>query len=193
MTGRPILTLEGPMTIILTLTPDQIGQSTIDLTAAQLASIHAQENAPAPGPAPGGPLPPLPAPVTGWPVITTEVPWRPGARVFSGSGFGSGKVWRVHVTTPSSIPSGLHFAGAEWIDQGTFRFYAIQRDDGTVLLMKDGARDQAKTITIYLTAGSSNPPANVVHVDPSTGYSLLIWDAQPGQSHTGMFMDLIYQ
>lgn len=183
--------------VTINLTAEQLGNSRITLTDAQLASIHAQESAPAPSPppTPSGSMAPLPSPVAGWPTIVTPMPWIPGKRVFTGPSFGSGKVWRIRFTTPAVIPTGgaaPTLDGAEWQGQQAFRYFAVIRDsDGAVLLMKSGPRG-AVAVHVTLSETVSNEAFNIAQVQPNTAYSLLVWNAQPGQVG-GMFMDLRFQ
>jgi len=105
------------MNITLTLDADQVGQSTITLTAAQLASIAAQESAPQPPQPPTGPVPPYINPQPSLRPAVTPMPWLAGHDIKPGPKLDQTNIWIIPFTV-GAFSSGS-FSMGEWQAQPT--------------------------------------------------------------------------
>src|SRR5690348_345151 len=121
--------------ITLNLTPEQIGLATIVLSTAQLAAIHAQEDAPVvtpPSTVSGGPFVPPPL-IVGRNAIVTRLPWSNGARVTSDGKLADNNYWALHFI-PQAGAMTVRLDGAENGGGTIHRNWVVYRaDTGEVL------------------------------------------------------------
>lgn len=165
--------------ITLNLTPDQVGLATIALSTAQLAAIHAQEDAPVvTPPSTGGVSPFVPPPaVAHRALMKTDVKWQNGPSFYSSAALTDANAWCMGFTPTDDRKGGL--STAEY--QGPFeaRNWALVRNRDGVVIAQGVRPTQTPSIQFN---GTSSPIAPRIPLTVGERYTFTVWNATPAQS-----------
>lgn len=176
--------------IILSLDINQIGNATITLTEAQVASVHQQEANPSP---PSGTVPTVVVPpqVANKRRIVTPMQWANAApRILSGHGLDQTAVWLIPFKT-GAFKTG-RFAGAEWVDQGARRNMVVMRNRDAVAVLS--VIGQSMTSPSFAFQDSPPPPrSGKIQLAHNELYTLAIWNADGETGPHQLFMELYLQ
>ena len=169
------------MNVTLTLDPDQIGQASIVLTDAQLASIAQQEAAQPPTTQPPtGAVPPFvpPPEVASRALMKTEVVWSKGAGSFySPSPLTDANAWCMGFTVGDYSSGSINT-----IEHGgprTLRNWALVHNaDGAIVTQ---SKKPIQTPTIQF-AQHPFPFSGQIKLTVGERYTFTVWNATAGQS-----------
>lgn len=164
------------MNITLALTPDQIGQATIVLSAAQLASIQAQETAP---PTPPANVPPFVAPpaCAGRALMKTDVKWQKAAGSFySPSALTDANAWCMGFTPADDAAASL--STVEYQGPKAARNWALVRNRDAAVIAQSVHPTQTPAVALN---GRSTPIAPRIRLTVGERYTFTVWNATPGE------------
>lgn len=145
---------------------------------------------PTPTPVPTPVVPSYVNPIPSRSVILTKMPWTPATRIYSRTKLDDHNIWLIPFTV-GAFNSGS-FAGGEWQDQPTSRYFQIIRNkDGVVVL--DRSKASAQTPSFNFMAGVPPARSGIIQLVNGEAYTLAVWNAVTAFGSGQMFMELQYR